>query len=169
MSVIQKQGRVKPGDRTIPARLINGIGDAVNKITNTINAPSQKRTSPKTQPFVRFEVVSHDGDFILAKKFNPDGTKEATDTTIAKPQLLQRTPFDGVTWSGITYTYSSDTEREADNTSDTEDQVISPAYLAGHEIFAFKPANGTGVLDDLGDPVIWQEQESARAWSKVSA
>lgn len=169
MTVIGKQGRVRKGDRAIPARLINGAMDALNKITNNVSTPARLQTAPRTQPFVRFEIVSHDGDFVLAKRFNPDGTKETTNTTIAKPPKLQRTPFDGQTRDGITYTYSSDFEREADNSSDTEDQIINPLYVAGDVIFAFKPANGTGVTDDSSDDVIWQEMEGSTAWSKVSA
>ena len=44
---------------------------------------------------------------------------------VAKPFMLQRTPFDGQTVDDVSYTYSTAFERQADGV----EQVVSPAYL----------------------------------------
>lgn len=55
---------------------------------------------------------------------------------IAKPYLLQRTPFDGETRDGVTYTYTDGETRSATDGVTTEDQVIVPAYVINDIIVA---------------------------------
>lgn len=49
--------------------------------------------------------------------------------TVAKPCTLQRTPWDGTTYNGVTYTYSDSQTREADDGAyDPVEQVVDPPY-----------------------------------------
>lgn len=84
--------------------------------------------------------------------------------TVAKPYLLRRTPFDGLTRSGISYAYSSDIARTATLDATTESQVIVPSFVTGDLLFvADEISGGTGVdgvsLIDLN--------VDGRAWAQV--
>lgn len=50
--------------------------------------------------------------------------------TVAKPCSLQRTPWDGTSYNGITYTYSDSQTRVANDGVTKETQVVEPAYHA---------------------------------------
>ena len=83
---------------------------------------------------------------------------------VAKPYWMQQHKFDGETVGGITYTYSNDQTREADDGSDTEVQIVIPAYTAGDEIFCDTVANGTGI--SLAPD--WVEKHT-RVWAKEAS
>ena len=93
---------------------------------------------------------------------------------IAKPYLLRRTPFDGLTRNDITYAYDSDTQRVAtDADDDTETQQVVPSYVAGDVVFAvrdFSGGTGAWTAPTNADPVevVWQDLNvDGRAWAKV--
>jgi len=48
---------------------------------------------------------------------------------VAKPYMLQRTPFDGLTVDGVAYAYSTNYARTANDGSDSAVEEISPAYV----------------------------------------
>ena len=50
--------------------------------------------------------------------------------TVAKPCSLQRTPWDGTSYGGITYVYSNSQTRTANDGVTTETQIVEPAYHA---------------------------------------
>ncbi len=54
---------------------------------------------------------------------------------IAKPWLLRRTPFDGGSWNGISYSYTSDQTRLATQGPDSEIQHVTPSYVVGDIIY----------------------------------
>lgn len=90
---------------------------------------------------------------------------------VAKPRKLQRTPWDGKTFSInvglpklITYTYQSATTRQASsNEGLTENQIIVPAYIEENDIIYAMRVNDTGV-----DGVNWQDMNNdGRAWARL--
>lgn len=83
-------------------------------------------------------------------------TGEALD--ILKPPLLRPSVTER---AGISYTYSDAQSREADNGSETEDQVIVEAYQVGDLIVA-RPHITTGGV------IVWMDT-SARVWAKESS
>jgi hypothetical protein len=109
----------------------------------------------------RFTITAINNDTLTC---TPAGGGDAV--TVAKHWDARRTPFDGETVNGYTYTYSSATARQSDDGSTTEDQVITPPYFVGAQIVAERNiAGGTGVTD-----VIWEDVNKAgRAWAEASA
>ena len=69
--------------------------------------------------------------------------------TVCKPWWLMRTPFDGQTIDGITYTYSDNQHRNANNGTTTENQIVHPYYKSSDvygtpsKIYARWSCNGT--------------------------
>ena len=117
----------------------------------------------------RFRVKSESNDYLVCRTW--DGTTEgSTDVLVAKPYLLQRTPFHGVavTYPNaqvITYTYAAAYERTADDTVDSETQIVTPRYFVDEEIIGIAvPRGGTGV-----DDCDWMDLNTAgRHWAKES-
>jgi len=122
----------------------------------------------------RFQVRQVKGDYLVCRTLDVSNNAGDDDIKVAKPYLLRRTPFDGETRNGISYTYSSDTEREADDGDDTEDQVVVPSYVehgddeTGDEIYAIRaPTGGTGVVDSENNAVSWLDLNvDGRAWAQ---
>jgi hypothetical protein len=126
---------------------------------------------------VRFRLKGVYDDYLECRQLN--GTTETGPTVkVAKPYNLRKTPFHNKTINGITYTYTGVQSRTKtrDSPSETENQVIVPAYqeavtgYGGDEIYACKPSNGTGVKIGWEDEdVIWLDINNAgRAWAKVT-
>ena len=128
------------------------------------------------QTVKRFIVKSVQDDYITCNEMFDDRIGEA-DVLIAKPYLLRKTPFDGTDdgRNGYTYAYSTvsgyeHTERTSTKTEDdsTEDQIVTPAYVVGDEIWAMcNPVGGTGVTDADGKQIVWLDQNyDGRQWAQ---
>lgn len=88
---------------------------------------------------------------------------------IAKPYLLRQTPFDGNTLDGLTYSYTDGTERNVDDGTDNENQIIVPSYTikTNGVIYAAKGiSGGTGVTVDDEDLTWLDINVDARAWAR---
>lgn len=90
----------------------------------------------------------------------------ATDGTyIARPPTLQNPATNE---NGDSCTYSDEQTRTADDGTDTEDQIVYPAYVEGGLIYAEISENGTGVMYDPGSgevEAIWMDLNvDARGW-----
>lgn len=110
------------------------------------------------------------------------------NTNVALPPLLQSKTYDGKTvvlYDGQhIYAYRQPGFR-SDTTLDpvagtmtlTSTSIIWPPYLVKigltpvgwNVITACKPTNGTGVIDDSGNPVLWQDITPGRAWKNEGA
>jgi len=159
------------GMRSIPAAQLNQLVDSVTRLTVGTNKAKQLRPGKTAVPWFtvhRLSLVAIYGDYLACE------TLGYTPVTInvAKPPQLQRTPFDGETVNGVTYTYSTDTTRTADDGVETEDQVVTEDYVIGGDIYALGPiVNGTGVVTEGGSPVAvaYIQIAESRAWAKVAA
>jgi hypothetical protein len=159
---ISKFNKGKP----IKAATLNQLVDKSND-KNAVQSNLKSKAPSGRQAIGLFEFVSMDGDFINCYSFVGDSV--TTDLIkIAKPYQLRRTPFDGETYNSIDYTYTSDIQRSATQSPDTETQVVVPAYVVGDLIFAvLYPLGGTGAKDNSSDPVWWQDLNiDGRAWAK---
>jgi len=135
--------------RDVAQRVLNARGPNVRNVPGGLFIGEGPDRSRNTGVAVgRFRVKSVEGDYIVCRFI--EGEHEGTvDVKIAKPFLLQKTPFDGVSRSGVTYTYTDDAttgihtidvfgtdgnqQRIATLDSDTTDkefQVIVPRYRA---------------------------------------
>lgn len=150
---------------------MNGLVDAVNRLTAGVNAPSQPRVYGRSggSPVIRCTIVSHEDDYLECVETGTSNT-----VYVAKPYELQRTPFDGETVEGVNYSYGSgfaaSQERTATsnaNPSEVEQQFITPAYVVGAEIMAVRVQGNTGVSLG-GSPeefVLYTELNQGRAFA----
>lgn len=145
---------------------VNGPIDAINR-QQSIQPPRQVfptlGTGNGTTTTAQFKITAINDDTITAQKF--DGLNAMTSVTIAKPWLLRRTPFDGKTRNGITYTYSSATLRVATDGAANETQLITPIYVVGDIIYA---SNGIIGGTSLADVTWLEDNRDARAWAQIA-
>ena len=148
------------------AREFNRIAQHVNRQNSGVD-PAQQLASPLEAAgfFIqRFRIKSIEGNFLVCVTWN-GSTEGANSISVARAYLLRR----AITLhNGISFTYSSNVRRTATSGSDSETQVIVPAFAVDDQIFAFRqPRGGTGVVDNAGKAVIWQDLNlDARAWAK---
>lgn len=147
----------KKGAKSLKSTHLNQLVKSVNRLTSGVDLPSQSKTAGKAGAVaaVAFTLVSVSNDYLVCTDAN------GNTVNIAKPYELRYTPFHGQTINGITYTYSSSTQRSATDGTDTETQYITPNYVAGAEIIASKVKGGTGVTS-AGS---YLEHDQGRAWA----
>lgn len=112
----------------------------------------------------RFKVTAIHGDYLTCRTWD-GATQGNADVLVARPWDLQRTPFDGQTVNGVTYTFTSDVERSATDGVTTEVHVVTPPYFVGCEIRAFMHIQSSGLT--VGSvTVYWEDINVAgRAWA----
>lgn len=180
MSYGDNQRRYVAGRTPLTARRLNQLGERFTRLerdARTVDLTGRPRGIPK-KVAQRMRLKSVGYDYITCRTLDEDGNEGDEDIIVAKPEELQRTPWDGKTIAGVAYTISGVQARNATQSSPAanETQVVIPTYQVavtnydGSVIFAVKPYGGTGVVDGDGVPVEWQDLNVAgRAWAKVSA
>ena len=167
---------IKPHDR-LTARRMNESRNTLNALLQGIRSGifEDDIETPITIRRLRVEIVA--GDYLECKMLSAAGGDVGVGRlAVAKPWELRRTPFDGLSWDGYSYSYSSHVERVSTKDSDetTETQVVVPRYVfggtgAGSIIFAVKGITALPGVQ-FGDPAIvvtWQDMNvSGRAWAK---
>ena len=132
--------------------------------------------------FDRFKITDVFGDHLECNFHNAtveteqDSPVQNTTTIfVAKPFQLRNTPFDSKTIAyingqNITYTYGAEASaraREADDGTDTEDQVMTPDYFIGEEILALYIETGLKA-DGPTQRIFWEDINTCgRFWAKV--
>jgi len=123
------------------------------------------RLCPQYTAQQQFQIVSVFDDLLLCNRFR-DGVADTAQITVAKPWMLRRTPFDGITYQGVQYSYTGTDARTATQGEETEDQEIVPAYASG-DILCAQPVAGLG-LSHGGASVDFQDvNETGRAWAQL--
>lgn len=112
-------------------------------------------------------VVSVEGDYLVCNPVTTEGVNTEVQKNIAKPYLLRRTPFDEGSRNGISYSYTSDIARTADDGSETEDQVIVPAYVAGDLLLVRSVTPNTMVTVGEVTLKLIDMNNDGRAWAKL--
>lgn len=126
--------------------------ELVHTSTGFFYRPKSKGGGGKSSdpPTVKqFSFVRMGNDIIVCRPLSDTGVVTATDTAIAKPFRLRRTPFDNVGIGGLTYVYINGNQRKVTAFDRVERQNITPAYMAGDIIFAVNEVEGFG---DDGHP-----------------
>lgn len=115
-------------------------------------------------------VTGVNNDHLVCRTFL-ESVQGATDILVAKNYKLRRTPFDGNTIGGITYTYSNALAREATSASCPslqEIQEVIPTYLVGSDIiYVAQPNGGTGVTVGATPVIFIDVNADARAWART--
>ena len=131
------------------------------------------RIAASTSGGTQFRIKEVGGDWLRCHTLN--GTTEGSaDIYVGKSWLLRRTPFDGETRNGITYTYSSNIKRSANNgVDDPETQVVVSSYVVGDVIYAVTNVWGFTDIQAPTEPVTtvkWLDLNvDGRAWAKEYA
>lgn len=120
-------------------------------------------------PLALFAVLEEHDDYLVCKGYEPLERFFYNQVAVAKPHLLQRSTFDGLTINGVTYAYSSSTVRTATSSEGTVTQTVSPEYYANEVISCARSftviADHTGLRDDDGAPIEWVDvNSSGRLW-----
>lgn len=143
------------------------VREELARMQSNASSPRIRRATPLQLYCTAMVVVTHQNDHLECTLLADD----AIEVLVAKPYLLRRTPFDGLTRDGIEYTYSSASARIADD-GDEENQVIVPSYVAGDVIYALRGIED-GVLltvqsgDDAGADLNWIDMNlDGREWAK---
>ena len=146
------------------------VHETVQTVLNKpVDARQKQRARSLNIPFVKMKVITVEDDYLTCKRVRAiDGTTITTDDAIinvAKPWELRQTYLHNTTNNGITYDYTDGTERNADDGSDDEDQVIVPAYDIHTDVIINCFQVYTGVIID-DNPVMWEDLNTAgRAWA----
>ena len=103
-------------------------------------------------------------DYLQCREW--DGQTEGDEFNVARPWLLRRSPFDGSSRAGFSYSYTTNQRRVSDAPNlDPETQVITPAYVLGDNITAIR--SETLVNDVFNQDVDWLEISPIRVWASV--
>lgn len=152
----------------IPARDLDATNREIERISGGVETLRENvvgRLVPLGVTMFRYK--SQGADHVVARQW--DGATEASvDTLIAKPYALRNSI---TSRGGITYSYTTSVEREADDSSSTETQVVVPNYVTDDLIFAVRVPRGCGVSVGSMPAValLWLDiNVDARAWAKKS-
>ena len=151
--------------QALSARSLNRLVSGIVRARPAILSPQQIAV-PQAGAVLQVNVVEQGGDWLKVLTWN--GADEGADLIyVAKPYLLRRSL---TSWNGLTFTYSSNFEREATDGVDTEDQIIVPAYVTDDILYIVRPYGGTDTVDPGGQPIVWVDLNvDGRAWAKVAA
>ena len=141
--------------------------DDWNDVLGRVSAIEERNTQGQANTILQallteFSYSSSDGDVLLCKAINADGTLATADEPIAKP-ATQRPSI--TTRGPHVYTYISDFERDDDLAGNVERQVLVPAYEIGDLIYAMRVTCFQDVV--YTSPVHWLSVEvDGRAWAQ---
>jgi uncharacterized protein YodC (DUF2158 family) len=121
-------------------------------------------------------VLEVQDDMLRCRWWNTTNKTAGTvDVFVAKPPLLQRTPYDGVTENGVTYAYSTSTQRTATPGGtqtvtppwNLPDTTVTPNYPGDVVEVAYDPS--TGLTDPNNNPVVWRDtNDGGRTWQGLA-
>jgi hypothetical protein len=151
---------------TFTAGAVKRISQAVRRVegmpedySGLANPALRRELGPR---LYRMLIVTVSTDHYVCHHW--DGADEGTtNLLVAKPHDLQRTPWDGETVNGRTYTYLSDVMRRVEEGGESWIETLEEAE-AGQEILACQTV--TGVIVSF-EPVYWQDtNQAARQWQR---
>lgn len=160
---------IQKGQRITARKLAEPV-EAINRFTSGI-APIAQLAGSSSKPLsitiARFVITSISGDYLVCREF--DGTAQGTaDVYISKPYLLRSSM---ASRAGVTFTYTDSQARSATDGSTTEDQSVTPSYVAGDEIYAVRGlVRGSGAFSDPDETraIEWMDLNlDARAWAQT--
>jgi hypothetical protein len=156
-------------ERLLASRTQDATGSATNRTTRgSVAIPPQPRRGGIVIGLYRLKSMAT--DWIICRTW--DGTNEGTtDVKIAKPPKLRfsivtLTMIDGTVITYIDYDTDDQTRTAADDSGNTENQVIGEPYLLNDLIYA-APAR-TLVQDDDGKIIVLLDLNvDGRAWEEI--
>ena len=154
------------------AKKLNETVNQLNRERRVQSLPSITDTNSKLR-IIRCRFVSESDNYITCKLYQAD---ELTDILIdvAKPDDLQRLEYEGFTIDGVSYSYTNAKTREASKATDSETQIINPAYSPANGVFLGSvvwaerlPHVYPDLVNSINEPLIYIDvNRSGRAWAK---
>ncbi|KKK55310.1 hypothetical protein LCGC14_3075840 [marine sediment metagenome] len=153
--------------------IVRGLQQGVNQ---PVQVPSVARGGLASIPGIStrraFRLKEIRDDYLICRELDADGVEAATDTLVAKPWLLQRTPFDGTVRNGSTLSYSDGEHRTSTRPDPSgipgetvnESQLVIPRFTFDDLLYATLEIY-TGVETEGGVKVVWQAADGPRAWT----
>jgi len=141
-----------------------GVGNGVTPIIwEDLNTAG--RSWKAAEASAMFKIVSLGTDVALCHTW--DGETEGTESIpIALPYMLRRTPFDGQTRNGVSYSYTNAYTRTASVSGEDDiTEHITPSYQAGDVVDAIAAKTGVTyggnavTLKIIGDGRAWGESD----------
>ena len=86
---------------------------------------------------------------------------------VAKPWMVRRSPFDGKTINGFTYTYTSANTRDSDDGSEVQVQEITPSYFDGMVIMVVPYRTDVQISEGRRINVDWVELSGGQSWATL--
>lgn len=146
--------RVVPGQRSIPARAMNDIIEAVEGVRALgLQGPDGQLLGYGLEAVLLADTGAQGDDYLAVELADSGEYFEFIKPPLLRPSLIAR--------GGLTYSYTTVQKRVASNGSTTETQVIVEPYLVGDIIIGQPFMTAAGA-------VLWVDQ-SPRAWAKESA
>ena len=149
-----------------------GAGANVKRMSNQLVVEQQKDGYRNAVDFGTFSIVSEEADYIVCTAWNTVTSLAVGSTVnIAKPYLLRRTPFDGVTITfpnaqDIAYTYTENGTRTANDGTSSQSEILTPQYTVGELLIAFTGMSGGSGVTVSDSMLVWMDVNTGgRQWS----
>jgi len=164
-------GKMRQFQRSSVSEIL-GSGMNARRTSNQMIFEQKGDNYRRSVDFGTFIIVSEADDYIVCNAYTT-GTAAAIGSAIniAKPYLLRRTPFDGVTITfpnaqAILYTYTANDTRTAYDGSTTQTEILTPQYTVGELLNAVAGiSGGTGVTVSFA-MLVWMDiNAGGRQWS----
>lgn len=154
----------------VSASKLEELRDGLDRLIEGTDPRQLSETLPAAAQVFQGELVSVSADHIIVREYRiyPSPTPPVVGSTsilVAKPYLLRRTPFDGQTRDGVSYTYVTDQQRTATIGPDQRTEHVTPGYVVGDLVYCLRAVlNGTGV--ESGGAIIGAlELAGGRTWA----
>ena len=153
----------------ISARKLEELRDGLDRLIEGTE-PRQVATELPAAPQVfQGEIIALAADHITVVEYRVylggGIVRGTTAIEVAKPWLLRRTPFDGGSRDGVSYTYTSDQQRTAISGPDTRIEHVTPGYLIGDVVYCLRTVLGATGVENAGAMIPALEIAGGRMWA----
>ncbi len=134
----------------VSASKLEELRDGLDRLIEGTD-PRQVAGDLAQQPQVfQGEIIGLAGDYITVVEYRVyvgGGIVRGTQAiNVAKPWLLRRTPFDGLSRDGVSYVYTADQTRTATAGPNVRVEHVTPGYLIGDIVYCLRTIlNATAV------------------------
>lgn len=166
--------RLNQHDKAARDAVTGGSGVESLRVGNDVVLRNSRELQIPVGARIRAKVVSINDDYLTCSIYNAAQDSDGSNISVAKPYLLQQTPFDGLNTTyldgqEVGYSYSTAnsytrTATDQDTTTITETQFITPNYFVGEVLWCER--SNTGLTDDNSAAIYFEDVNTgARAWA----
>ena len=153
----------------VSASKLEELRDGLDRLIDGTETRQLSTLLPPTAQVFQGEIVGLESDYIIVVElriYAGGGTIKGTALIpVAKPWFLRRTPFDGQSRDGVSYTYTNDQQRTAIIGPDTRVEHVTPGYLIGDIAYCVQNVHNATGVETGGSLISALEIESGRMWA----